>query len=75
MLYYCILSVDIKALKTYQQVYLYFAPILTNLGFINIIVVIIRIHWFDKHIRKMSKTYLIFYIRHAFIRISGLMIT
>ncbi|CAH0044433.1 unnamed protein product [Clonostachys solani] len=33
-------TVDLKELKTYQQLYLYFLPIVTNIGFINIVVVI-----------------------------------
>ncbi|KAF5655760.1 putative potassium transporter TRK-1 [Fusarium heterosporum] len=44
-------TIDVKALKTYQQVYIYLIPILTNFGFINIIVVIVRLFWFKKHLR------------------------
>lgn len=49
------LSIDLKELKTYQQVYVYFIPILGNLGFVNIIVVIVRLHWFEKHLRAVCK--------------------
>lgn len=28
-------SIDVKGLKTYQQLYIFFIPILNNLGFIN----------------------------------------
>ncbi|ETS86288.1 hypothetical protein PFICI_00116 [Pestalotiopsis fici W106-1] len=45
-------TVDVKNLKTYQQLYLYFIPMLTNLGFINIIVVIARLYWFEKSIKR-----------------------
>jgi hypothetical protein len=46
-------SIDLKELKTYQQVYVYLIPILSNLGFVNIIVVIVRLHWFEKHLRAV----------------------
>lgn len=46
------LSVDVKALKTYQQLAIYFFPIVTNLGFINIGVVVVRLYWFEKRLRK-----------------------
>ncbi|EWZ78216.1 hypothetical protein FOCG_17338 [Fusarium oxysporum f. sp. radicis-lycopersici 26381] len=47
-------TIDVKALKTYQQVYIYLVPILTNLGFINIIVVIVRLFWFKKHLKRLA---------------------
>jgi hypothetical protein len=46
--------VDLKELKTYQQLYLYFLPIVTNIGFINIIVVIVRLWWFRRHLKKRA---------------------
>lgn len=49
-------SKDVKDLYTYQQLYIYFIPILTNLGFINIIVVVVRLYWFKKHLHKVGKT-------------------
>jgi hypothetical protein len=36
-------------------VYVYLIPILGNLGFVNIIVVIVRLHWFEKHLRAVCK--------------------
>ncbi|RYO82602.1 hypothetical protein DL766_003116 [Monosporascus sp. MC13-8B] len=45
-------TIDVKDLKTYQQLFLYFIPIFTNLGFINIIVVAVRLYWFEQHIRQ-----------------------
>ncbi|RYP62224.1 hypothetical protein DL771_009823 [Monosporascus sp. 5C6A] len=45
-------TIDVKDLKTYQQLFLYFVPIFTNFGFINIIVVAVRLYWFERHIRK-----------------------
>ncbi|KAL2193248.1 cation transport protein-domain-containing protein [Corynascus similis CBS 632.67] len=55
-------TVDVKALKTYQQVYIYVIPIITNLGFINIIVVAVRLCWFEQRFKaaaaslKLSRT-------------------
>lgn len=48
--------IDVSALKTYQQVYIYIIPIISNLGFINIIVVVVRLRWFEKHLRSIGKT-------------------
>ncbi|KAI9035068.1 potassium ion transporter [Aspergillus affinis] len=47
-------TVDVKELKTYQQVYIYLIPVLGNLGFINIIVVIFRVRWFEKHLKAIA---------------------
>ncbi|KAJ4306956.1 low affinity potassium transporter [Collariella sp. IMI 366227] len=44
-------TVDVKDLKTYQQVYIYIIPIITNLGFINIIAVAVRLMWFEKRFK------------------------
>ncbi|KAI1071506.1 hypothetical protein LB507_005412 [Fusarium sp. FIESC RH6] len=46
--------IDVKALKTYQQLYIYFIPILTNLGFINIVVVVLRLYWFKRHLKRLA---------------------
>ncbi|RGP71704.1 low-affinity potassium transport [Fusarium longipes] len=47
-------TVDVKELKTYQQLYLYFIPIITNLGFINIAVVVVRLYWFKRHLKRLA---------------------
>ncbi|KAJ5824274.1 Potassium transport protein high-affinity [Penicillium robsamsonii] len=47
-------TVDVKDLKTYQQVYIYLIPILGNLGFINIIVVVFRVRWFENHLKATA---------------------
>lgn len=49
--------VDVKNLKTYQQLYLYFIPMFTNLGFINIVVVIARLYWFEKSIERNGESF------------------
>ncbi|KAA8645249.1 hypothetical protein EYZ11_011350 [Aspergillus tanneri] len=43
--------VDVKDLKTYQQLYIYLIPIISNLGFINILVVVVRLYWFEKRLK------------------------
>lgn len=50
--------VDLKLLSTSQQLYLYFVPMFTNLGFVNVLVVIVRLSWFRKHLKE-SGEYLI----------------
>ncbi|RYO98664.1 hypothetical protein DL764_007023 [Monosporascus ibericus] len=52
-------TIDVKDLKTYQQLFLYFIPMFTNLGFVNIIVVAVRLYWFERHIRKNGKKLLV----------------
>ena len=46
---------DVKDLQLYQQLVIYFTPILGNLGFINIIVVIVRLYWFEKRLKDIGK--------------------
>ncbi|KOS43199.1 hypothetical protein ACN38_g5919 [Penicillium nordicum] len=47
-------TVDVKSLKTYQQVYIYIIPILGNLGFVNIIVIVFRVRWFEKRFKAIA---------------------
>ncbi|KAH7147926.1 cation transport protein-domain-containing protein [Fusarium sp. MPI-SDFR-AT-0072] len=47
-------TIDVKDLKTYQQLYIYFIPILTNLGFINIVVVVVRLFWFKRRLKRLA---------------------
>ncbi|EAW19312.1 potassium ion transporter [Aspergillus fischeri NRRL 181] len=47
-------TVDVNRLKTYQQVYIYVTPIISNLGFVNIIVVIVRLRWFEKRLKEVG---------------------
>lgn len=42
-------------LKTYQQLFLYFIPTITNIGFINAVVVLVRLYWFRKHLKNIGK--------------------
>ncbi|KAL4798730.1 cation transporter [Aspergillus venezuelensis] len=46
--------VDVKDLKTYQQLFLYFVPLVSNFGFIGIIVVVVRLYWFEKRLRELA---------------------
>jgi Trk-type K+ transport system membrane component len=52
-------TIDVKVLKTYQQVYIYVIPMISNLGFINIIVVIVRLRWFNKRLKEAGTHLLI----------------
>ncbi|OAA36496.1 Potassium transport protein, high-affinity [Metarhizium rileyi] len=47
-------TVDINDLALYQQLYLYFIPILTNMCFINIIVVVVRLYWFNQRLDRFG---------------------
>ncbi|CAG9947355.1 unnamed protein product [Clonostachys rosea f. rosea IK726] len=47
-------TVDVKDLMLYQQLYIYFIPIVTNLGFINAFTVLVRLIWFRKHLKKVA---------------------
>ena len=47
-----VISIDVKSLRTYQQLVLYFFPMVTNLGFVNIIVVVVRLWYFEKHMKQ-----------------------
>ena len=47
-----LISIDVKALHIYQQLVLYFFPMVTNLGFVNIIVVVVRLWYFEKHMKQ-----------------------
>ncbi|KAH7031491.1 cation transport protein-domain-containing protein [Microdochium trichocladiopsis] len=49
-------TVDVKELRTYEQVFLYVVPTITNLGIINVMVVIVRILWFKRKFRAASLT-------------------
>jgi hypothetical protein len=44
--------VDLKNLKTYQQLFVYFVPLITNVAFINAVVVGVRLFWFEKRLNK-----------------------
>ncbi|KAJ0329728.1 hypothetical protein COL922a_012702 [Colletotrichum nupharicola] len=48
-------TIDVKDLKTYQQVYIYVIPMITNLMFINIVVVVARLYWFQQRLRNIGK--------------------
>jgi hypothetical protein len=46
----------VKDLKFYQQLYIYVIPIITNLGFINIVVVAVRLRWFEKRFKAAGES-------------------
>lgn len=41
-------------LKTYQQVILYLVPLLGQLQFINIMVVLVRLYWFERKFKDVG---------------------
>ena len=43
-----------KQLKLAQQIVLYIFPIITNIAFVNIVVVIVRIQYFEKRLREFG---------------------
>ncbi|KLJ13157.1 hypothetical protein EMPG_09428 [Blastomyces silverae] len=45
---------DVKDLKTYQQLFIYVIPIISHLGFVNIAVVLVRLHWFKKRLNEFA---------------------
>ncbi|KJZ70104.1 hypothetical protein HIM_10507 [Hirsutella minnesotensis 3608] len=47
-------TIDVKELYTFQQLYIYFVPIFTNLGFINAVVALVRFLWFRKHLSNIA---------------------
>lgn len=42
-------------MKTYQQVFIYIVPMITNLMFINIAVVVVRLYWFRVRLSKLAR--------------------
>ncbi|KAL2840719.1 cation transport protein-domain-containing protein [Aspergillus pseudodeflectus] len=50
--------VDVKDLKTYQQLFIYFVPLVSNLGFVNILIVVVRLYWFEKRLKEIAPSVL-----------------
>ncbi|KAL3477140.1 cation transport protein-domain-containing protein [Aspergillus californicus] len=50
--------VDVKDLKTYQQLFIYFVPLVSNIGFINILIVVVRLYWFEKRLKEIAPSVL-----------------
>ncbi|EZF50917.1 hypothetical protein H103_05733 [Trichophyton rubrum CBS 288.86] len=48
-------SIDFKELTTYQQVVLYISPILGNICFVNFIVVLVRLYWFESKFKEIVR--------------------
>uniref|UniRef100_A0A1Y1LLR3 Uncharacterized protein n=1 Tax=Photinus pyralis TaxID=7054 RepID=A0A1Y1LLR3_PHOPY len=45
---------NLNELKLYQQLYLYFTTVFTQMGFVNILVVVVRLYWFNKHLSSFG---------------------
>ncbi|EZF36389.1 hypothetical protein H101_00076 [Trichophyton interdigitale H6] len=48
-------TLDLNKLNTYQQLVLYICPILGNLGFINFVVVLVRLYWFESKFKEIVR--------------------
>jgi hypothetical protein len=44
---------DVKDLELYQQIVIYVVPIITNMGFVSIAIVIARLFWFEKRFGQL----------------------
>lgn len=49
-------TIDVKDLKISQQLVIYFFPIITNICFVNIFVVVIRLRCFEKRLDKAGES-------------------
>ncbi|KAM0555796.1 hypothetical protein ACHAPJ_006193 [Fusarium lateritium] len=47
-------TLDVPLLKTYQQLFLYFVPLVCNTVTVNIIVVVVRLIWFRRYLKKAA---------------------
>ncbi|KAK2759414.1 low affinity potassium transporter [Arachnomyces sp. PD_36] len=48
-------TADLKVLPMYQQLVVYFIPLLANLQVINTAVVFVRLHWFEKRFKDIVR--------------------
>ncbi|KAK0624148.1 potassium transporter [Immersiella caudata] len=48
--------VDVNDLETYQQVYTYIMAVITNMAFINVMVVVVRLWWFKRKLMSLGTT-------------------
>ncbi|KAK5652919.1 hypothetical protein OQA88_9398 [Cercophora sp. LCS_1] len=46
--------VDLKDIETYQQVYTYIMAVITNMAFINVAVVVVRLWWFKRKLLALG---------------------
>jgi hypothetical protein len=46
----------VKNLTTYQQIVVYFMPLLGQLQFINLVVVLVRLYWFKNKFKDIGIT-------------------
>ncbi|KAF5022486.1 hypothetical protein F66182_5458 [Fusarium sp. NRRL 66182] len=47
-------TVDVPLLKTYQQLFIYFVPLVCNIVVINALVVVVRLIWFRRYLKKAA---------------------
>ncbi|EAS35498.3 trk family potassium uptake protein [Coccidioides immitis RS] len=46
-------TVDLKEMRLYQQITVWFLPMLGNMCFVNVVVVYVRLHWFEKKFKDI----------------------
>ncbi|PTD02476.1 High-affinity potassium transport protein, partial [Fusarium culmorum] len=46
--------VDVKDLKTYQQLVIYIIPTISHMAVINIVVIVVRLHWFEQRLEQVA---------------------
>ena len=49
--------------QTYQQIFVYITPIVTNLGFVNVIVVVVRLRWFSQKLKGVGMSSFVLSLR------------
>jgi len=47
--------VNVNDIATYQQVYTYIMAVITNMAFVNVIVIIVRLWWFKRKLMALGK--------------------
>ncbi|KAI1929098.1 hypothetical protein LOZ65_001852 [Ophidiomyces ophidiicola] len=48
-------TVDLKEMKLYQQIAVWFIPMLGNMCFVNVVVVYVRLYWFEKKFKDIVR--------------------
>ncbi|KAK2793896.1 low affinity potassium transporter [Onygenales sp. PD_12] len=48
-------SVDVMSMNTYQQIAIYIMPLISNLSVINLVVVLVRLYWFETRFKDIVR--------------------
>ncbi|PGH15107.1 hypothetical protein AJ79_02633 [Helicocarpus griseus UAMH5409] len=49
-------TVDVNTMRTYQQVVIYITPLIANLSVINLVVVLVRLYWFETRFKDIGNS-------------------